>query len=233
VELGGSALLTRSDERGRTGQPSTHGSAFDASPSTRAFDISGRERVSYQVLFMVSAAKRNDPLCELAPHDIIVFLTLARGAANVKVIHQIENNGVCKQTTTKDARRHGFISTWRCWRRRSWEALPVVKFGRGGCAMEFLQGRSAYVSGSWRVDASSVGRLLSGASSALRGGVARIVANPTGSGWSRSPHGRRDGSGRDPQGLKTSTFGARTGRLGVARRGGSYCREPNRVGMEL
>jgi hypothetical protein len=34
--------------------------------------------------------------------------------------------------------------------------------------------------------------------------------------------------------LKNSpTFGTRTGRLGVARRGGSYCREPNRVGMEL
>jgi hypothetical protein len=28
--------------------------------------------------------------------------------------------------------------------------------------------------------------------SALHGGVARIVANPKGSGWSCSPHGRRD-----------------------------------------
>jgi hypothetical protein len=187
---------------------------------------------------MVSAAKRNDKsfvnwLRLRGRSDIIVFLTLARAAANVKVIHQIENNGVGKQTA-KDSRRRWFISTWRCWRRRSWEALHAVKFGGGGCAMEFLQGRSAYVVGSWRVDASSVGRLLSGASSALHGGVARIVANPTGSGWSRSPHGwRDDGSGRDPQGLKTSTFGTRTGRLGVARRGGSYCREPNRVGMEL
>ena len=71
--------------------------------------------------------------------------------------------------------------------------------------------------------------------SALCGGVALIVANPLGSGWSRSPHGRRDvGPGWDPQGLKTfPTFGVKQRPLGVARRGGFNCREPERVGMEL
>jgi hypothetical protein len=84
----------------------------------------------------------------------------------------------------------------------------------------FLQGRSAYASGSMRVDASSVGRLLSGASSALRGGVARIVANPAGSGWSRSPHGRRDdGPGRDPQGFEDFNVRAQ-GPAGSASHGG-------------
>jgi hypothetical protein len=80
AKLGGSALLTRSDEGGRTEQPSTHGTAFDASPSTtfRGGDV------FISSLVRGKCGKRERRIvCELAAlagkRHYIVFLTLARG----------------------------------------------------------------------------------------------------------------------------------------------------------